>query len=285
MLYLNGDTDPRFSYERIIMKKIYVITGATSGIGKALTEYFAEENTVFAGYRDEKKLSGLPKSVIPFYINSTDSASIAQAAEFIQSKTDKINTLINVAGCVVAGVMEHISTDELRRQFEVNVFAHIDLSQRLLGLLDGGRIINISSMSSFGIFPFIAPYAASKRALDIMFNAMALEMKKNIKVISIKPGVIATPLWEKSIKENESAFSSCLEYDKEINFMVKNAKSNGVKGLAVEKVVEVIAKADSSKDPRPSYTVGIDAKAAELISHLPQGVLNKIIKFKLAQKL
>ena len=67
--------------------------------------------------------------------------------------------------------------------------------------------------------------------------------------------------------------------------MVKNAKSNGVKGLAVEKVVEVIAKADSSKNPRPSYTVGIDAKAAELISHLPQGVLNKIIKFKLAQKL
>ncbi len=267
------------------MKKIYVITGATSGIGKALTEYFSAENTVFAGYRNEKKINELPKGVIPFYINSTEPASIAKAAEFIKSKTDKIDTLINVSGCVVAGAMEHISPDELRRQFEVNVFAHIDLSQRLLELLDGGRIINISSMSSFGIFPFIAPYAASKRALDIMFNAMALEIKKNIKVISVKPGVIATPLWEKSIKENESAFSSCREYDREINFMVKNAKSNGIKGLGVEKVVKIIAKADRINNPRPSYTVGIDAKAAEIISHLPQGILNKIISFKLAQKL
>lgn len=266
------------------MKKIYVITGATSGIGKALVEHFAKNNTVFAGYRDEKKLKALPEGVIPFYINSTDKASIAAAAEFIKSKTDKIDTLINVAGCVVAGATEHIEIDELRRQFEVNVFAHLDLTQRLLPLLEGGRIINISSMASFGIFPFIAPYAASKRALDILFNAMALEMKKDIKVISIKPGAIATPLWEKSIKENEGAFSSCEDYQNEIKFMVKNAKSNGVKGLPVENVVEVIAKADTAKNPRPSYTVGFDAKTAELISHLPQGILNKLIKHKLRQK-
>lgn len=267
------------------MKKIYVITGSTSGIGKALTEHFAVNNTVFAGYRDKNKLQALPKGVIPFYINSTDSDSIARAAEFIKSKTNKIDTLINISGCVVAGAMEHLPVPELRRQFEVNVFAHIDLSQRLLPLLDGGRIINISSMSSFGIFPFIAPYAASKRALDIMFNAMTLEMKKDIKIISIKPGVIATPLWEKSIKENESAFSSCRDYEKEINFMVKNAKSNGTKGLSVEKVVQTIAKADSAKNPYPSYTVGLDAKAAEIISHLPQSILNKLIKMKLRQRL
>lgn len=266
------------------MKKTYVITGSTSGIGKALTEFFAVKNTVFAGYRDETKLKELPKGVIPFKIDSTNPSSIKAAAEFIKTKTEKIDTLINVAGCVVAGAMEHISIDELRRQFEVNVFAHIDLSQRLLPLLEGGKIINISSMSSFGIFPFIAPYAASKRAMDIMFNAMALEMKKEVNVISIKPGVIATPLWEKSIKENEAGFATCSDYKSEINFMVKNAKSNSVKGLSVEKVVQVVAKADAAKSPKPSYTVGADAKAAEFISHLPQGILNKLIKLKLKQK-
>ena len=248
------------------MEKTYVITGATSGIGKALTEYFiSKDNKVFAGYRDENKLKLLPEGVIPFYIDSMKSDSIEAAAKFIQSTTDSIDTLINVSGCVVAGAMEHLPVSELRRQFEVNVFAHIDLSQRLLPLLEGGRIINISSMSSLGIFPFIAPYSASKRALDIMFNAMGLEMKKNIKIISIKPGVIATPLWEKSIKENE-------------------ARTNGIKGLPAEKVVKIVVKADSARNPRPSYTVGIDAKAAELISHLPQGLLNKLIKYKLHQR-
>lgn len=166
----------------------------------------------------------------------------------------------------------------------MNVFAHLDLSQRLLPLLDGGKIINISSMASFGIFPFIGPYGASKRALDIMFNALQLEIKKDIKIISIKPGAIATPLWEKSINENEKSFSSCTDYQKEIKFMVKNAKSNGIKGLPAEKVVKTVVKADSARNPRPSYTVGLDAKAAGLISHLPQGILNKIIKFKLSQR-
>ncbi len=266
------------------MQKIYIITGATSGIGKALCEHFAANNTVFVGYRDEKKLEGLPTGVIPFYIDATKPDTIAAAAEFIKSKTDKIDTLINVAGCVVAGAMEHIALNEIRRQFEVNVLSHLDLSQRLLDKLEGGRIINISSMASFGIFPFVAPYCASKRALDIMFNAMALEMKKNVKIISIKPGVIATPLWEKSIKENESGFSNCKDYQCEMKFMVKNAEANGVKGLGVEKVVEVIIKADAAKNPKPSYLVGWDAKAAEIVSHLPQGILNKIIKLKLNQR-
>ncbi len=266
------------------MKKIYVITGSTSGIGKALTEHFALKNTVFAGYRDEKKVSTLPKGVIPFFIDSNKPETIKQAAEFIKSKTDKLDTLINVSGCVVAGAMEHLSVDELRRQFEVNVFAHIDLSQQLLPLLENGKIINISSMSSFGIFPFIGPYGASKRALDIMFNALQLEIKKDIKIISIKPGAIATPLWEKSINENKKSFSTCTEYQKEIKFMVKNAQSNGVKGLPVAKVVQTVAKADAAKTPRPSYTVGFDAKVAELISHLPQGILNQLIKAKLRQR-
>lgn len=267
------------------MKKIYVITGATSGIGKALVEYFSKNNIVFAGYRNKNKLKELPQNVIPFYIDATDTKSIDQASEFIKSKTNKIDTLINVAGCVVAGAMENIPITDIRHQFEVNVFSHINLTQHLLPLLEGGRIINISSMSSFGIFPFIGPYSASKRALDIMFNAMALEIKKDIKIISIKPGVIATPLWEKSIKENEKEFSKSKDYEKEINFMVKNAQNNGKKGLPVEKVVQTVIKADNSNNPKASYTVGIDAKAAEIISYLPQNLLNKIIKSKLTKRL
>lgn len=259
------------------MEKIYVITGATSGIGKALLEKLCNNNVVFAGYRNEKYIKELEqKGTIPFYIDMEKPDSIVAAADFIKSKTQKIDRIINIAGCVVAGVMENLPAENLRKQFEVNTFSHIDFSQKLLPLLKNGRIINISSMASFGIFPFVVPYCASKRALDILFNAMNIE--SDIEVVSIKPGVIATPLWTKSIELNKNAIENCKEYDKEMKFMVKNAQQNSVKGLSVDKVVAVILKADKAKHPKLSYTVGSDAKMAELISKLPQGVLNKIIK-------
>lgn len=167
------------------MKKTYVITGSTSGIGKALLKRLVKDNIVFAGYRNEKYAQELEAmGAIPFYIDMQKMESVAQAAAYIKSKTDKIDTLINIAGCVVAGVMEQLPVERIREQFEVNTFSHLDLTQRLKPLL--GRVINISSMSSFGIFPFVAPYCASKRAMDILFNAMALE--SGLDVISIKPG-------------------------------------------------------------------------------------------------
>lgn len=127
--------------------------------------------------------------------------------------------MINVAGNVVAGPVETLDTDRLRDQFEVNTFSHIEFMQALLPILDNGRIINISSMSSFGHFPFISPYCASKRALDIFFNAFAIENHRNIKVVSIKPGVIATPIWEKSVKSNLDGIQNISGYEKELEFI------------------------------------------------------------------
>ena len=263
--------------------KTYVITGGTSGIGEAAVKYFSAENVVFAGYRDGgklEKLQSISDNIIPFYVDYAKPETISGAVEFIKSKTDKIDTVVNVAGCVVAGALENISISELRRQFDVNVFGAVELSQGLLPLLDNGKIINISSMASFGIFPFISPYCSSKRALDILFNSFSLENKRNIKVVSIKPGVIATPLWSKSIKENEQTIENCKDYKNETNYLKNNAFKNEENGLSPDKVVQVIAKADRLKNPKPSYCVGFDAKMAELVSKLPQSVLNKIIKFK-----
>ena len=265
--------------------KTYVITGATSGIGKALMEYFAKDNLVFAGYRNESKKQDLidySDNIIPFYIDYNKPETIDSALEFIKSKTDKIDTLLNVAGGVVAGALEEIPISELRRQFDINVFGAVQFSQGLVDIIDGGKIINISSMSSYGIYPFIAPYCASKRALDILFNCFSLETKHNIKVVSVKPGVIATPLWTKSLDENKATINKCVDrFKNEINYMENNARTNEEKGLSVEVVVKKIAKIDNMKNPKPSYCIGFDAVATSIVSRLPQCLLNKIIKLKL----
>ena len=177
--------------------KTYVITGSASGIGRALLEKLAKENVVFAGYRNkdhEEALKAISPNIFPFYIDYSKPETIRFATEYLVSKCTKIDTLINIAGCVVAGPVERIEMNEIRRQFDVNVFGHLEFTQRLMDLLEGGKIINISSMASFGIFPFISPYCASKRCLDMFFNSLLIENKKNVKVVSIKPGVISTPL-------------------------------------------------------------------------------------------
>ncbi len=264
--------------------KTYVITGATSGIGNSLVREFSSCNIVFAGYRNLDKredLQKISKNVIPFFIDMAFPESIDKAVEFITSKTEKIDTLINAAGCVVAGVVENLDVNNIRHQFEVNTFSHLHLTQGLLPLLEGGRIINISSMASYGIFPFVAPYCASKRALDILFNSLELEMGGRVKVISVKPGVIATPLWEKSVKENAEAISGSKAYEKEMKFLVKNALDNGVNGLDVNEVVKLVRKIDGIKNPHSSYKVGTDAFCASVFSRLPQDFVNKIVKLKL----
>ena len=266
------------------MSKVYVITGSTSGIGKAVLDKLSKDcsNLIFAGYRNRSKLpDNIPENVQYFYMDMTNRASIKEAAQFIQSKTNHIDTVINVAGSVVAGPIENIDTQRLRQQFDVNTFSHIEFIQNLMSVLNNSKIINISSMSSFGIFPFISPYCASKRALDIFFNALEIENHKNLRIISIKPGVISTPIWEKSVNANLEYLENCKEYEKELEFIKNNALKNTQKGLPVEKVADLIIKADRCKNPKSSYTIGADAKFAQIVSVLPQGLLNRIIKFGL----
>lgn len=264
--------------------KIYVITGATSGIGLALVKKLAKQNLVFAAYRSENKkeeLSNISDTVYPFFVDYSQPNTIQNAINYILTKTSKIDTLINVAGCVVAGPIEKISVDEIRRQFDVNVFGHLEMAQGLAEVLTNGKIINVSSMSSFGIFPFISPYCASKRCLDMFFNSFLIENKRNIKIVSIKPGVIATPLWGKSIEENSKYLDKCAGYEQEMEFISSNARKNETKGLSTSKVVDAILKADRAKHPKLSYTVGKDAFFAHLVSKLPQRLINNLIKLGL----
>ena len=111
-------------------------------------------------------------------------------------------------------------------------------------------------------------------------------LKKSSKVVSIKPASIKTPIWNKSVIRARESFSDLTnslkeKYSKELNILEKNAISNNSKGICVKKVTDVVIKVINTKNPKPSYNVGFMSCFAELISHLPQGMLNKLIKFKL----
>jgi short-subunit dehydrogenase len=269
--------------------KTVVITGATSGIGNLLVKEFLKQGClVFAGYRNiklKKELEQISEKIIPFRIDMSKEWTITDTIKFINERTEKIDTLINAAGCVIAGPMECLSVDKIREQFEVNTFSHLQLAQGLFEKLNGGRIINISSMASFGIFPFVAPYCASKRALDILFNSMQIECGDCIKVISIKPGVIKTPLWEKSIESNKDVLGKSEKYQKEYNYLRKNAQKNAKKGLNAQKVAKFIVEIESLEKPKASYTIGFDAKFAEILSHFPQNWINTLVKKSLQLKM
>ena len=271
------------------MQKTYVITGATSGIGLELVKALSKENLIYAGYRNEEKLKVFDyienQNIRPFYIDMNDSNSIKSAAEYVSSQVKKVDTLINAAGCVVAGAVEELDINNIKYQFQINTFSHLEFTKYLLNNVCIEKIINISSMASFGVFPFVAPYCASKRALDILFNSLQIEYGSKIKIISIKPGVIATPLWDKSIQNNKELLSHTEKYKKQYEYLMKNAEKNGKNGINVKEVVKTVLQADKSKHPKASYKIGNDAFLASFLSIMPQGIINKILEIGLRIKI
>ncbi len=266
------------------------ITGASSGIGKEIAKTLAEKgHKVFAGVRrkvDKTELEALNKNIIAVYIDVVNSSSIDKAFWYVLKNTDKIDVLINNAGIATAGPFEAIEVSKIKEQFDVNTFAPISVVQKFLPLLHGGKIINMSSMAASGIFPYISPYCASKRALDIMFNCFALENKDSVKVISVKPAVIKTPIWNKSVKKAREMFEKQNEvirekYLKDLLILEKNALENNKTGIDVKKVAEVIVKIVNASNPKPSYCIGFKSNLACFIGALPVSIVNFIIKMKL----
>lgn len=277
------------------MEKYVLITGASSGIGKMTAIKLAENGfKVFAGVRkpeDKTAVEAESSNITGVFIDVTNSDSIKNAHEEIKKVTDRLYALINNAGIAYAGAVECIPVDTIQKQFDINVFGAIRVAQEFMPMLCSAKIVNISSMASFGLFPFISPYCASKRALDIFFNALMLECKTpELKVISIKPGVIKTKIWEKSIDENKKVMERLPEtaiekYRREFEYLVKNAEKNKDKGLEPERVAELIVRVLNTKNPKPSYTIGRDAKMAEFFSKLPLCLTNFFTKYLMQKRM
>ncbi len=258
------------------MKKKILITGANSGIAKELIKLLRCEDD-FEIHLATRSEIATENSDLPHYsFDVSDEKSVVE----LSLKFDELYALINFAGVAISSPIECMEEGVLRAQFDTNFFGLFKILKNFAKKImpKCGRIINISSMASFGIFPFISPYCSSKAAGDVILNLFSVET--GIKTVSIKPGVIKTPFWSSSIKLNEDNFKNFVgEYKKTGEFLIENAKKNEISGLEPMLVAKVILKSLKAKEPKASYTVGRDAKIAQITKFMPQTLLNKIIRF------
>lgn len=279
------------------MEKYVLITGASSGLGKETAQKLAQEGyKVFAGVRkqeDKDSLEGLNPNITAVFLDVTNDDSVNNAFETISAATNSLYALVNNAGIALAGPVEYIPVDILKQQFDVNVFGAIRVAQKFLPLMKNheAKIVNISSMASYGIFPFISPYCVSKRSLDMFFNSLLLECKMpDLKVVSIKPGTVRTPIWDKSLAVCEKNMEFLCEegrkkYEKEFDFLIKNARKNNDEGLLPKDISNLVSKILKRKKPKLSYNVGKDSFAARMLSLLPQRVVNALVKYSLEKRI
>ncbi|KAK0484731.1 hypothetical protein IW261DRAFT_1458374 [Armillaria novae-zelandiae] len=200
--------------------KVWLITGANSGLGLAIAEYvLGKGHQVIACARDTTKLPASLKtaSVLPLDLNWPDSR-IKEAATTAWAIYGRVDVLVNNAGYCLTGPVETLLADDIQSQFKTNVFGPISLIQAFIPLMrevHSGWILNFSSIAGFDGYPPFDAYNASKAALDGFTDSLAQEVSKfGITVRSVAPGYFPTNLLTNAFSTSSPALSTMYpEYD------------------------------------------------------------------------
>ncbi|GJL74043.1 MAG TPA: short-chain dehydrogenase/reductase [Nitrosomonas sp.] len=187
-------------------QRIALVTGASSGIGKATAELLAKNNYyVFVMARRKDRLEAIRSDNIePIQLDVTDGKAIEAAVYHAVATKGRIDLLVNNAGYGQLGAIECVSMEAAHEQFEVNVFGYARFMQAVLPHMrsqQAGCIINIASILGRITIPGFGWYAASKHAVEALSETLRSEvMKFGIKVIVIAPGLIKTEFAEKELE-------------------------------------------------------------------------------------
>ena len=271
-------------------RELVVVTGASSGIGRATAEHLASAGFhVLAGVRNDRDAEAVSSDhVEAVRLDITDEKQVAALAGHIESdpQARPLRAVVNNAGIAVTAPVETIPLADWRRQFEANFFGHVGVIQALLPALlsSRGRVINVSSIGGLVAGPTYGAYSASKFALEAMSDALRREVQHlGVDVIVVEPGAIATPIWEKGIAAAATMQSSMTDeqrrrYDKINAGALQRARYAAANGVSPDQVAEVITKTITVPRPRTRYRVGRDAKiAARLVALLPDRVVDRMI--------
>ncbi|MEO1009935.1 MAG: oxidoreductase [Bacteroidota bacterium] len=249
------------------MKKIIVITGASSGMGKAFALHLIKKgHTVYGLARRVEKMNDIVmaggKAIA---MDITDEAQVENAVNQILKEQGKVDVLINNAGYAVYGTVEEVPIDAARRQFEVNLFGLASITQKIIpGMRErkSGTIINISSMGGKMYTPMGAWYHATKHALEGWSDCLRVELTPfGVDVVIIEPGGIATEFGD-VFQENLQGDVKNGPYAESLRKIIEaTSEMYGNGKLSPPSVItNLIDKAVHSKKPKTRYVAGAYAK-------------------------
>lgn len=250
------------------MTRTALVTGASSGIGQACAARLARNGwRVLAGVRRE---GTAPEGTEELILDVTDPP---------QLQLDRLDGLVNNAGVAVAGPLEFLPEEELRRQLEVNVVGQLRMVQLLLPALREaqGRIVNIGSISGRSALPFLGAYAMSKFALEAMSDALRVELRPwGVHVAIVEPGTIKTPMWTR--ERPDPPPEALTLYGERLAAFREYALKRSAGGAPPEAVAKVVEQALTAERPGARYLVGRDARLRAGVERLPNRIRDRVYK-------
>jgi NAD(P)-dependent dehydrogenase (short-subunit alcohol dehydrogenase family) len=270
-----------------------LITGASTGIGRAAALHLDGKGwRVFAGVRKQEDAASLREAgsqrLEPLMLDVTDPGQIAAAAERVGAEMGEagLDGLVNNAGIAVPGPLETLPIDDFRRQIEVNLTAHVAVTQAMLPSIRQarGRIVFITSIGGLMAFPMFGAYHAAKFGLEAVGDVFRQELRPwGIKVTIVEPGSIATPIWERGDAEVDAIGGRAGDghtelYGEAIAAYREVARKTGARGIPPEKVAAKIEHVLTARRPRTRYLVGADARGQAFASRvLPDRLVDWLV--------
>ena len=266
------------------MKKVIIITGATSGIGKLTAKSLINKNyIVYPTGKKIKDMNELKKlGAKPLYLDVENEISIKKAIKQIIKEQGRIDVLINNAGYGSYGPIENVPIKEAQHQFNVNLFGYARVQNQILPHMrkqKSGLIIQISSVVSYVSTPCLGWYSASKHALKAMSDSLRQEVKHlGIKVVQIEPGAIKNTQFNKTAFKNLKTNKTSKDYKNIVLGFKKYIKKTYKKAATPQNTVKTITKIIDKKNPKPQYRTTIDSKTFILLTKiLTKKMTDKII--------
>jgi len=270
-------------------QKVAIVTGSSSGIGYETALVLARNGfRTYATMRNLEKakaISDISKSeklsLHTIKLDVTDEKSVNEAIKTIKSDAGRIDVLVNNAGYGLAGSLEDLLMNEIKAQYETNVFGLIRVTQAVLPIMreqKSGIIVNISSIGGKMAIPLQSPYHGTKFAVEGLSESIAYELEPfGIKIVIIEPGAIKTNfdtgmvVAQKNQNPSSPYYKSMQKLQSSINSVFKN-------GTPPAKVAEVILNAITTPNPNLRYTVGEDAALlAQKRKELPDSEFQKLV--------
>ncbi|HVQ17500.1 MAG TPA: oxidoreductase [Actinomycetes bacterium] len=255
-------------------QRVALVTGASSGIGGACVRALHDAGLlVYASARQPATLGDFAdQGIATLPLDVTDEASLQQAVTTIQRSSGAIDVLVNNAGYALQLPIEQAPMQEVRRQFETNVFGAARLAQLVLPGMRAqraGRIVNIGSMGGRFTLPGGGYYHATKHALEALSDALRLETAGfGVRVVLIEPGPVQTGFGVRATQsmgasQSEDVAAVYESFNVALGRVLARAYDGRRRrfGLSASDVADVVVKAATTRHPRPRYAVGLTARA------------------------